>query len=533
MKKIIEFTIKKITKEKIDNQNDLRKIKSFISKKFKTCFPKNIDLLRAYLDLLEKKEIKKSLLIESLLRTRSVRSLSGIVNISVLTKPFPCPGKCIFCPTEKGIPKSYVSGEPAVERAKILEYDPYLQTKKRIQALESEGHVAEKVELRIVGGTWSYYPKKYRNWFVARCFQACNDLSNIKKTRNTGLKHQQQENEKAKYRIVGLSVETRPDFINEKEIKHLRNLGITMVELGIQSIYDNVLKINTRGHGVETIILATKLLKDSGFKVLYQVMPNLFNSNIVKDKKMFKELFENSDFQPDLLKIYPCAIIKGTKLYKLWRNKKYKPYTKKQLINLLKYIKLNIPFHVRIQRIIRDIPSAKISEGGSKTSNLRQLLTEKMKKENIKCRCIRCREVKEKYNPKEKLYLFKQEYLASNGKEIFLSFENKNRTKLCSMLRLRISLSEKNKIFPALKRTGIIREIHSYGPTMPIDKKNTPDYLSAQHKGLGKKLIREAENITKKQFKLKKIAVISAIGTREYFREQGYKLKSTYMVKNL
>ena len=254
MKKITEFTIKELIRGRAKSPNDLRRIKSSVSKKLKVYFPKNIDLLKSYLNLLEKKEIKKSTAIENLLRIRSVRSLSGIVNISVLTKPFPCPGKCIFCPTEKGIPKSYVSGEPAVERAKILKYDPYLQTKKRIQALESEGHIAEKIELRIVGGTWSYYPQEYKEWFVMKCFQACNDLSLSKKYKLQDLKYQQKKNEKAKYRIVGLSVETRPDFINKKEIEHLRSLGITMVELGIQSIYDSVLKLNNRGHGIKKTI---------------------------------------------------------------------------------------------------------------------------------------------------------------------------------------------------------------------------------------------------------------------------------------
>jgi len=529
---IIQKIIEDLIKARIKTPADLASFKRGVSKKYKILCPSNIELLKAYHKLVKNKRVEKSERIEFLLRTRPIRSLSGIVNISVLTKPYPCPGKCLYCPIEKGIPKSYVSGEPAVERAKMLNYDPYLQMKRRIEMLESEGHPTDKIELRIVGGTWSYYPKKYQNWFVTRCFAACNaELHGTKRgiTRKIkSLKEEQKINERAKHRIVGLSIETRPDFIDEKEIKHLRKLGVTMVELGVQSIYDNVLKLNLRGHGAKEIILATKLLKDAGFKILYQMMPNLPGSNLKRDEKMFEELFENPDFQPDLLKIYPCALLKEAPLYKLWKIGKYKPYTKGQLINLLKSIKKRIPYYVRIQRITRDIPSQKIIEGGAKVSNLRQILAALAKKEGWKCKCVRCREVKGNYDPKEKLYLFRQDYNASNGKEIFLSFENpegkpsasygagKNR-KLYSLLRLRItSVGE-----------AIIREIHTYGLLVPIAERK----IAPQHRGLGKKLIKEAEKIAKEEFDLKKIAVISGVGVRNYFLQLGYELEETYMIK--
>jgi elongator complex protein 3 len=305
-----------------------------------------------------------------------------------------------------------------------------------------------------------------------------------------------------------------------------------MVELGVQSIYDDVLKLNLRGHGIKETILATKLLKDVGFKVLYQMMPNLPGSDLRKDKEMFEELFKNPDFQPDLLKIYPCALLKEASLYKLWRTGKYKPYTEKQLINLIESIKKKIPYYVRIQRITRDIPSQRIIKGGAKISNLRQILAQKMKREGWQCKCIRCREVRENYNPKEKVYLFRKDYEASGGKEIFLSYENKNQTKLYSLLRLRIpiiKLTETRSLsaFPVLKKTAIIREVHTYGKLVPIGGEK----LAPQHRGLGKKLIKIAEKITKKEFGLNKIVVISAVGVRDYFRKLGYKLKETYMVK--
>jgi elongator complex protein 3 len=498
---------------RIKNPGDLALFKRKISKKYKIPCPSNIKLLKAYHEFTKNKRIKSSVKINNLLKTRPIRSLSGIVNVSVLTKPYTCPGKCLYCPTEKGIPKSYVSGEPAVERAKKLNYDPYLQVKKRIEMLEKEGHPTDKVEIRVVGGTWSFYPQKYQDWFIKKCFDACN------KKNSKNLKEAQKLNEKAKNRIIGLSIETRPDFIDEKEIKRLRGFGATMVELGIQSIYDDVLKTNIRGHGVKEIISATKLLKDAGFKVLYQMMPNLAGSTLEKDEKMFEQLFSDPNFQPDLLKIYPCALLKESPLYKYWKAGKYKPYKKKQLIRLLKDIKRKIPYYVRIQRISRDIPSQIIITGPAQISNLRQIISGSAHKENWTCRCIRCREVKGDYDLKEKIRLFRTNYNASEGKEIFLSFENKNRTKLYSLLRLRISSNNK----------AIIREIHTYGQLIPISGIKT----AAQHKGLGKKLIKEAEKIVEKEFGLDKIAVISGVGVRDYFRKSGYHLEDTYMVKNI
>jgi len=299
----------------------------------------------------------------------------------------------------------------------------------RVKSLEITGHPTDKIEIRIVGGTWSYYPKNYQEWFVKKCFDACNEKI------GRDLKTAQKLNEKSKHKIIGLSIETRPDFINDLEIKRLRNYGVTMVELGVQTVYNDVLKLNRREHDIKATIKATKLLKDAGFKVLYQMMPNLPGSNLKKDEEMFKELFKNPDFKPDLLKIYPCALLKEAPLYKLWKTKKYKPYSEKQLINLLKLIKKTIPYYVRIQRITRDIPSSSVIFGGAKTSNLRQILATLSEKEGWRCKCIRCREVREKYDPTEKIYLFRENYEASGGKEIFLSFENKERTKLYSKSR--------------------------------------------------------------------------------------------------
>lgn len=525
-------------KDKIKTSEDLAKAKRKYSKHYKIPCPGNVELLKAYHELLADKSAKPNKILEAVLKTRPVRSLSGIVNVSVLTKPYPCPGSCIYCPNEKGIPKSYLSGEPAVERARRLKYDPFLQVKQRLEMLESEGHNTEKIELRIIGGTWSFYPKAYQKNFIKKCFEACNKKSEKQKakskklqTENIKLEQAQKLNERAKHRIVRLSVETRPDFIDEKEIKRLRAYGVTKVEIGVQSIYDEVLKINKRGHLISSTVNATLLLKDAGFKVSYQIMLNLPGSSPKKDIEMFKELFSNPNFKPDSLKIYPCALVKEAPLYRLYLNKKYSPYTAKELIKTLTEIKKIIPPYVRIERIIRDISSKTIVKGPAKISNLRQVVEKKLQNENARCQCIRCREIKADYNSKEKAFLFRSDYFASQGKEIFLSFEDKNRQKIFSLLRLRIPsfCFDKNKKAPfkTIEKAGIIREMHTYGALTPISGKK----ISAQHKGLGLKLIKEAEKICKKEFSLKKIAAISSVGAREYFKKSGYRLKEFYMLK--
>ena len=499
-----------------------------IAKKYKVLCPTNVELLRVYHKMVKSKKLKETKILEILLRTRPVRSLSGIVNVSVLTKDWPCPGKCLYCPKQKGVPKSYLDNEPAVMRAILNKYDPYKQVKMRLLALRQAGHPVDKIELRIVGGTWSYYPKRYQIWFVNECFRACNEFAKggtVPSLRGDcppygkflfqNLKKEQKKNEKTKQRIVGLSIETRPDFINEKEIKRLRELGVTYVELGVQSIYDDILKLNRRGHNVDATVKATKLLKNAGFKVCYQIMLNLPGSTVKRDEEMFKKLFFDDCFKPDYLKIYPCALLKQAPLYKWWLAKKYKPYNFNQLINLIKIIEKEIPYYVRVQRIARDIPSQSIIAGPTKVSNLRQLIDKE-------CKCIRCREVKENYNPKEKLSLFRQGYNASGGKEIFLSFENKDRKKLYSLLRLRITSSKE----------AFIRDLHTYGQMLSVNNLSLNSEKTPQHKGLGKKLIQEAEKITKEEFGINKIAIISGVGVRDYYRKLGYRLKDTYMVKN-
>ncbi|TRZ54000.1 MAG: tRNA uridine(34) 5-carboxymethylaminomethyl modification radical SAM/GNAT enzyme Elp3, partial [Dehalococcoidia bacterium] len=483
--------------------------------KFKIAnFPKNSEILKYYRNNYRKRTKNLDLYFEHLLKVAPIRSLSGIAAVTVLTKPYQCPGKCLYCPNEPGMPKSYLPEEPAAARAYTLKFNPYLQVKKRIESLETQGHKADKIELIILGGTWSFYPKQYQTWFIKKCFEGANDnygTHNMEHGTKT-LKEAQKKNETAKHRIIGLTIETRPDYIDEAEIRRLRKLGVTRVELGVQSIYEDVLNYNNRGHGIKEIVEATALLKDAGLKINYHIMLDLIGSNAEKDEKMFEILFSDERFQPDWLKIYPTSVIKTAPLYQLWKDKKYQPYTNKELTQLLIRIKQKIPPYVRITRLIRDIPLQNIV-AGSKVSNLRQDIHKEMARRNLTCKCIRCREIREE-NFDKNIKLIRRDYSASDGKEIFLSFEDNEEKHLYALLRLRIPsqhFSKKDHFIKELNNCALIRELHTYGNIVPLNELNQS---ASQHKGLGKKLMKEAEKIAKKRFGIKKIAVISGIGVR-------------------
>ena len=523
-KKIQQLIAEKLIDAKPQTKADLDAFKRVVAKEYKIPYPGNLDLMAALRSI---GGGQTSTNLVELLRVRPIRSLSGIVNVSVLTKPYPCPGNCLYCPTEAGFPKSYLSGEPAAERAHRLKFDPYRQVYRRLEMLANEGHSVDKIELRVIGGTWSFYPKSYQGKFIARCFAAANDFPDRKRG-PASLETEQKKNESAKCRVVGISVETRPDYINEAGIVRLRQLGVTRVELGVQSVYDDVLAKNRRGHKVDATIGATKLLKDAGFKISYQIMLNLYGSNSKKDLAMAKVLFSNPDFRPDLLKIYPLAVLKEAPLYDIYKEGGFKPYSRGKLIETIKAIKKIVPPYVRIERVIRDIPSPRIT-GAKDISNLRQIISNDMKTEGWSCQCIRCREIKGDYDVNEELFLVRRDYEASGGNEIFLSFENASKTKIFSLLRLRIPGKDTQPIFPVLKDAALIREIHTYGLQTPVAQIG----LAAQHKGLGKKLMAEAEMIANNEFSLKKIAAISGIGARAYWRKSGYKLQNSYLIKKI
>ncbi len=576
MKKVHQKFIKTaLTKNLSTGKDFLQFKKQFYSNK-KLPQPTNADLREVYEKMVAQKEIKRKAELEKIMQSRLVRTQSGVAVVAVLTKPYSCPGKCAFCPTEKNMPKSYLSNEPAVMRAIMHKFNPYKQIQARLYALMLNGHPTNKIELIVMGGTFSYFPKKYQTWFIKECFRACNEFQTKKqldikvlkkrftnsinnfrttskdKTNNKAnlplsiIHHQllkeQKRNEKSKTKIIGLTLETRPDWINQKEITNFRQLGCTRVELGVQSIYDNILKKNRRGHYTQSTINATRLLKEAGFKINYHMMPGLYGSSIQQDFQMFKKLFKDPDYQPDMIKIYPTVVIKGTPLYHWWKKGEYQPLDNKTFEKLVIKIKNKaIPPYVRIQRLVRDVPLPSI-EAGPTISNLRQIIAPK-----TNCQCIRCREIKNDYQSqfsiqKEKIkssnkspgkiFLNRIDYSASGGKEIFLQFINNN-NRLYALLRLRIN----QNITTPNSWNAIIRELHTYGKAVAIGKK---DKNSPQHIGLGRKLLQQAEKIAKEELtklnipaKKQKIAVISGVGVRDYYRKNGYRLLNTYMVKKL
>ena len=427
MKKAIDELIK----SNIKTREELMMKKRNLAKKHRIKILLNSEILEEYKDLVLKGKIERQPTLERVLRKRSVRTLSGIAPVAVLTAVFSCPGKCVYCPTEKGVPKSYLSNEPAVMRAIRCEFDPYRQVQMRLKALEANGHEPNKIELIVIGGTWSVLPEKYKYWYIGRCFVAANEFSNKVKSEKfkvksyhrlsrdpapkynfkwrdssklkverlkTILNKEQKQNEKTKYRIIGITLETRPDYINEQELRQMRELGCTRVELGVQAIDDKILKLNKRGHGVTEIAEATRLLKDFGFKVTYHIMPGLPGATAARDAKMYKKLFSDERFQPDQIKFYPTVVTKGSLLYKWWQSGKYKPYRDEVLWDLIIKCKAATPPYVRIIRLIRDIPSESII-AGNRVTNLRQV----MKQKGVTCACIRCREARELKVKYEKL----------------------------------------------------------------------------------------------------------------------------------
>lgn len=462
--------------------------------------------------------------LKKILVKNQVRSWSGVVPLSIFTKGVGCPFNCYYCANEPEMPKSYFSDEPAVRRAIRFHFDPYKQVFGRLQMFYLSGHPIDKIELIIQGGTFSFYDQKYREWFLKRAYDAANTSVEtfiksgvLEQKPSKSLAQAQRFNEKSKQRIIGVTVETRPDYITPKEIKFLRRLGVTRVEIGVQAPDDELLQRINRGHGVKEIITATRLLKNAGFKITYHLMPGLPGSNLNKDLKMLEEIFTNPDFKPDNIKFYPTSVVKYSLLQKWHEQGLYKPYDEKTLIRLiLEFKKRIVPRWVRIQRLVRDLTVNDIVVD-TFPSNLRQKIEHLLQKNNIRCPCIRCREIKnERKNPRTKLKT--TVFDASGGKEYFLEIID-NKDRLYGLLRLRI----------VSKTSAIVRELHVYGTMLEIGKS---DKTRVQHQGLGKLLLEQAEYLTKKHG-IQKLAVISGIGAKEYYRALGYKLEHTYMVKFL
>ncbi len=475
------------------------------------------------------------------IRLKPTRTNSGVATVTVLTKPYHCPGGCIFCPNDPNMPKSYISSEPGAQRALNNCFDPYAQVYNRLIALKNIGHNIEKVELLVLGGSWSAYDAKhYQIPFVTACYMALNDI----KPNTTGyikpresfpeytfedLQKAQKQNELAYCRNVGLVFETRPDLITKEEVVSLRKLGATKVQIGIQSLDDSIVKANNIGRSTKSVREAIKLLRLASFKIHAHWMPNLYKSNIKKDIRDYKKLWKKN-VSPDELKIYPTSVVPNTYLAKLYEDGLYDPYTEQELVTVLSNTMPLTPRYCRLSRIIRDIPSNEIVAGNKKT-NLRQIVEGYILKNGRRLNDIRSREIKNESVGWDNLELEIIKYSTSIGMEYFLSYKTKDNDKICGFLRLCIPnmYYRKNNYIEELRDSSLIREVHVYGRVMSLDVDSSGE---SQHLGLGKKLIEKAEEITKKN-NINSISVISAIGTREYYKKRGFEMGEMYMRKEI
>jgi elongator complex protein 3 len=480
--------------------------------------PSKVELLE-FCNPEQRKKLKKFLI------TKPSRTVSGVSVITVVSKPAPCPGNCIYCPKGVNAPQSYTGMEPAIQRGARNNYDPFLQAKDRLNQYKITGHPSEKIEIIILGGTFLALDKSYQEWFVKRVLDALNkkESKNLEKAKSL--------NETAKHRCVGICIETRADYCFEEHINQMLKVGTTRIEIGIQSVYEDVLKKVRRGHSVKDSILATQLAKDSCLKCTYHIMPGLF-TDFKRDLGQFKILFQDSRFRPDSLKIYPALVIKNTELYDLWKRGDYKPLTTQEGIKLISEAMKYIPKYCRVIRVQRDIPSDKIV-AGIKKSNLREFIEKKCESKGIEIKEIRYREVGHKLGKGivpdlDSIKLLRLDYDASKGKEIFLSFEDVKNDVLIAFLRLRIP---HEPFRPEIdKKTGLVRELHVYGPTVPIGEKIMKAW---QHKGFGRKLLKEAEEIAKSEFDMKKLLIISGVGVKQYYKKFGYRKEGVYVSKIL
>jgi len=486
-------------------------------------------LVAAYNQLVESGEWEADEALLAAIRLKPVRTLSGVTTVTVLTKPYPCPGACIFCPDDVRMPKSYLPDEPGAMRALEHNFDPYTQVKSRLQALTSVGHPTDKVELLILGGTFSAYRRDYQEWFVRRCFEAMNALTPAplpKSGEGLGVREAQLLNESATHRNVGLSVETRPDEVSPDELAWFRSLGVTKVQMGVQSLDDHILELNQRGHTVAETHRAVALLRAAGFKIVLHWMPNLLGATPDSDRADFPRLWQG--LCPDEIKIYPTQLLDTAPLYQYWQRGEYRPYTQEELIGLIADVKPSIPRYCRVNRIIRDIPSTHVVAGNKRTS-LRQDVQAELARRGARCDCIRCREVRGGKVNTATLRLDDLTYSADGAEEHFLSFVTPE-DKIAGFLRL--SLPGADSPATGLKDLGgaaILREVHVYGQSLAVGAGQAG---AAQHTGLGTRLMVEADRIARERG-YRRMVVIAAVGTRQYYLERGFKRGELYLVKNL
>ncbi len=536
------------------SKEDFHKIKNKIFWKYKIAKPfQSIELIERYNEFIAEWALEENLVFKKILRKRGVRSLSWVTVISLLTEQFWCPGECVYCPTFEWLPKSYIPNEPAVMRAELNKFDPIMQIHNRLRALEVTGHKIEKNDVRVIWGTWSVYPKKYRDKFIKEIYDAFNsydemkqhiektDLSSdrfaafkIKKwyeaKKSATLEEAKKLNETSRLRVIGMAIETRPDWLNPAEILSLREYGVTRVEIGYQTTDDEINKLNKRGHGNKESIEATKLLKDAWFKVVAHMMPNLLGSDPDNDRKSMKEIFDNSGFRPDELKIYPMMVTDMSELTQIWKDGWFKAYDDETLIELTADLETMIPEYVRLNRTYRDIPASEILEG-SIIANLRQIVEKRLEDRGIKLQDIRHRELKDKKNKPAGATIHDVKYEASGWIEHFLTFEDKEDRTIFSLLRLRLPTKNEKilEVLPELEWCALIREIHTFWDQLSPGEKWGE---FGQHVGFGKRLIAESEQIAR-DADFKKMAVIAWPWVRQYYEKRWYTLAGEYMIKSL
>jgi elongator complex protein 3 len=506
---------------------DLSRIKTHVAREHQLPrMPSNSEIIRA----LRPSERTKLL---PLLKRKATRTISGVTVVAVMTKPYPCPQDepCAYCPggPEYGVPQSYTGFEPAAMRGLQNEFDPYKQVKTRIEQLTAIGHRVDKVELIIMGGTFPATPSGYQTWFVKRCLDA------ITHKKSATIEEAKKNAGTSRIRNVGITVETRPDWAKETHVDRMLSMGVTRAELGVQNPDDGIYRSVGRKHTVQDVVEATRIMKDAGLKIVYHLMPGMPGSDREKDLKAFDTVFSCPDYRPDMIKIYPCLVLKGTKAYEWFHRGEYKPYTTEEAADLIAEVKKTVPPWVRIMRVQRDIP-ARLIVAGVKRSDLREVVRQKMVAQGLKCRCIRCREVghattASKASAESKdVKMVTLKYQASCGEEVFISAEHPENDVLIGYLRLRLPSSRAHRMEIKTEPCSIVRELHVYGPLVPVGKHISDAW---QHKGWGSTLLEEAERVTREDYDLKRIVVISALGTKQYYARLGYEADGVYMSKAL
>ena len=553
MEEACRIIIENILSGKISSRRELEVEKRQLCRDLKLSkFMSNADILRY-----AKPEEKE--LVSGILKKKPTRTMSGVAIVAVMCHPHKCPhGRCMYCPESDIAPPSYTGEEPAALRGRMYEFHPYVQCFNRLKQLKQIGHPIDKVELIIMGGTFPSRDLCYQEWFTSQCLKAMTDFGLIMENKPDNFEYNldkdeirgfeqgvlktyspsdyvlisdvQKANESSKVRCVGMTFETRPDYCKTEHINRMLDFGVTRVELGVQTLSDDLYKRIKRGHKIADVIEANQLLRDSAIKVAMHMMPGLFVDE-KEDLKMFKKLFSDDNFKPDMLKIYPCLVTQGSELYDLWEAGKYTPYRDEDAVELIVKVKEILPKWVRTMRIQRDIPSTLIVDGVKK-SNLGELVYNKLEENHINCQCIRCREIGHKKTSQEyeldDFRLFNEKYNACNGEENFLSIEDVNEESIAGFLRLRFP--SKDQFRPEITdKTSLVRELHVYGNMIKIGDKNPK---IGQHTGFGEKLLKEAEGLSVDKG-YDQVAIISGIGSRNYYRKFGYEKVGPYMIKKI